>query len=299
MFASMDLFSTFYARNFIQTDYKDKSNDLLSFKYHWTGIYRLLMTPSTMICVNTNQPLTKHDDVIKLKHFPRYWPSVRGMYRSPHKGQWRGTLMFSLICAWTNDWANSRDAGDLRRHRAHYDVIVMGIDGCTTSQPLSTAVYSTITRSRHTLKSECCHFHEISNIDNPRSFHFDIFRERKSCQGDCPGRLCFNVSSDEKGSNSRDLSVSVFRRSRWHKCHPPFQHMLCNHDNWDAGYHWVDMVCADDLAPILCQYICSYQPDIGVVYMSINHIAWFANALRTSFVHIYEPRFNIRQDIVL
>ena len=30
-----------------------------------------------------------------------------------------------LICARTNDWANSRDAGDLRRHRVHYDVTVM------------------------------------------------------------------------------------------------------------------------------------------------------------------------------
>ena len=43
-----------------------------------------------------------HDDVIKWKHFPRYWPFVRGNHRSPvtspHKGQWRGTLMFSLIC---------------------------------------------------------------------------------------------------------------------------------------------------------------------------------------------------------
>ena len=44
-----------------------------------------------------------HDDVITWKHFPRYWPSVRGIHRSPvnspHKGQWRGALMFSLICA--------------------------------------------------------------------------------------------------------------------------------------------------------------------------------------------------------
>ena len=40
---------------------------------------------------------------------------------SPHKGQWRWILMFSLKCAWTNGWVNSRDAGDLRRHRAHYD----------------------------------------------------------------------------------------------------------------------------------------------------------------------------------
>ena len=42
-----------------------------------------------------------------------------------HKGQWRGGLMFSSISAWTNGWVNNRDAGDLRRHRAHYDVIVM------------------------------------------------------------------------------------------------------------------------------------------------------------------------------
>ena len=46
---------------------------------------------------------------------------------SPHKGQWRGALMFSLICAWTNDWANNRNAGDLRRYRARYDVTVMRI----------------------------------------------------------------------------------------------------------------------------------------------------------------------------
>ena len=44
---------------------------------------------------------------------------------SPHKGQWRRALMFSLISAWINDWVNNREAGDLRRHRVHYDVNVM------------------------------------------------------------------------------------------------------------------------------------------------------------------------------
>ena len=70
-----------------------------------------------------------HDDVIKWKHFPRYWLFVRGIHRSlvnsPHKRQWRGALMFSLICARINDWVNNREAGDLRRYRAHYDVVVM------------------------------------------------------------------------------------------------------------------------------------------------------------------------------
>ena len=30
-----------------------------------------------------------------------------------------------LICAWINGWVNNREAGDLRRHRTHYDVTVM------------------------------------------------------------------------------------------------------------------------------------------------------------------------------
>ena len=78
-------------------------------------------------------PRTAHtglqDDDIKWKHFPRFWSFMRGIHwspvNSPHKGQWRGALMLSSICAWINRWVNSREAGDLRRHCAHYDVIVM------------------------------------------------------------------------------------------------------------------------------------------------------------------------------
>ena len=43
---------------------------------------------------------------------------------SPHKVQWRGALMFPLICVW-NGWVNNREASDLRLYCAHYDVIVM------------------------------------------------------------------------------------------------------------------------------------------------------------------------------
>ena len=39
--------------------------------------------------------------------------------------QWRGALVFSLICAWINGWVNNSKTVDLRCHRAHYDVIVM------------------------------------------------------------------------------------------------------------------------------------------------------------------------------
>ena len=56
--------------------------------------------------------------------FQRYWPFVRGIHRSsvnsPHKDQWGGALMFSLICAWINGWVSNREVGDLSRNRAHY-----------------------------------------------------------------------------------------------------------------------------------------------------------------------------------
>ena len=90
--------------------------------------WQIVDTPETCLRGWNFKRIT-HDDVIKWKHFPRYWPFVWGIYRSPvnspHKGQWCGALVFSLICASINAWVNNREAGDLRRHRAHYDVIVM------------------------------------------------------------------------------------------------------------------------------------------------------------------------------
>ena len=73
----------------------------------------------------TKRKLCNHNDVFKWKHFPRYWPFVRGIHRSPvnspHKKQWRGVLMFSLICVWINGWVNN-----------HRDVTVMGMWCVTT-----------------------------------------------------------------------------------------------------------------------------------------------------------------------
>ena len=98
--------------------------------------WKTLTKIKTLFCAETTsykraswEVVCLHDDVIKWKHFLRNWPFVRGIYRSPvnspHKGQWRGALMFSLICVWINGWVNNREAGDLRRYCAHYDVTVM------------------------------------------------------------------------------------------------------------------------------------------------------------------------------
>ena len=50
---------------------------------------------------------------------------------SLHKGQWRGALMFSLICVWINGWVNNHEAGDLRRYHVYYNVIVMLFAFCS------------------------------------------------------------------------------------------------------------------------------------------------------------------------
>ena len=61
----------------------------------------------------------------------------------PYKGQWHGALVFSLICPWLNGWVNNREAGDLRCHRAHYDVIVMIASCCLPPRALKSiwAIY--------------------------------------------------------------------------------------------------------------------------------------------------------------
>ena len=103
-----------------------KINKILRFDSWTNSLYYMLRSTTLFKCIFLN-----HDDVIKWKHFLRNWPFVRGIHRSPvnspHKGQWRGTLMFPLICTRINGWINNGEAGDMRRYRAHYDVTVMWI----------------------------------------------------------------------------------------------------------------------------------------------------------------------------
>ena len=60
---------------------------------------------------------------------------------SPHRGQWRRALMFSLICAGIKDWVNNREAGDLRRHRGYYDVNVMNKNVLLTLTSMCLYIY--------------------------------------------------------------------------------------------------------------------------------------------------------------
>ena len=92
--------------------------------YSWVKVARIALAP----CVAVDSMI--HDPYLYMRRhqMETFSPSlalcagnspVTGEF--PYKGQWRGALIFSLICA----WINNGEAGDLRRHRAHYEVIVM------------------------------------------------------------------------------------------------------------------------------------------------------------------------------
>ena len=64
-----------------------------------------------------------------METFPALLALCEGIHRWPvdsfTKARDAELLMFCLICAWTNGWANNREVGDLRCNGARYDVTVM------------------------------------------------------------------------------------------------------------------------------------------------------------------------------
>ena len=91
---------------------------------------------------------------------------------SPHKGQWRGALMFSVICAWINDRVTNREAGDLRRRHGHYDVNVMQCVSCEKGlmwyHPESPGALLTRWLRAHFTDSLYCHY-DGSCVCSPRN----------------------------------------------------------------------------------------------------------------------------------
>ena len=99
------------------------------------GSQSITFGSSNMGCLYTLQEMLI---MMTSSNFPHYWPFVRGIHQSPvnspHKGQWRRALMFSLICVWINGYVNNRKAGDLRCYSAHYDVTLMLLGNTVMSQ---------------------------------------------------------------------------------------------------------------------------------------------------------------------
>ena len=77
-------------------------------------------------------PTTLHDDLVKWKYFPRYWPFVWGIHRSiPSQRLVTRSFDVLFVLYLNHGWVNNREAADLRWHRAHYGVIVMGLEPLT------------------------------------------------------------------------------------------------------------------------------------------------------------------------
>ena len=97
---------------------------------------------ATVACRNCNIELSEsrnngsdHNVVIAWKYFPRYRPFVRGMHRSPVNSLHHASDVELWYFLWSvpsiNSWVNNREAGDVRRHRAHYNIIVMDCLRCS------------------------------------------------------------------------------------------------------------------------------------------------------------------------
>ena len=106
----------------------------MGISYIWTHVMCPRITTNEFGIINTLS------EDLSFIHLPSWWRHQMETFSAllalcagkstvpvnpPHKGKWRGALMFSLICAWINGCVNSLEAGDLRRHGAHYVVTVM------------------------------------------------------------------------------------------------------------------------------------------------------------------------------
>ena len=156
-----------------------------------------------------------HDDVTKWKHFPPCWPFVRLIHRSPvnspRKGQWRGALMFSLICAWINLWLNNREVGGLRRPRVHYGVIVM-YWMCREMVSVCQGVFFIMTlHRRHDISS-----HHTSTIISTRCSSWQHKEHQSSALTVYPKKyahgfvvLCFDVVIQSFLMNSHEVFIHI------------------------------------------------------------------------------------------
>ena len=119
-----------------------------------------------------------HDDAIKWKYFPCYWPPVNPPITGAltKANAVTGIFLFSLNCASTNGWANNRDTGDLARHRAYYDVTVMTL----VTMDYSTTWTTTVGFRYNAVQS--IHHHPSTTNE----FRWLYQREREKPPGDMP-----------------------------------------------------------------------------------------------------------------
>ena len=128
--------------------------------------------------------------------------SYRPQVNSPHKSQWHG----ALICAWPNGWVNNRDAGDLRRHRIHYDVIVMFID------------YHMLNLSRFPSTENCKPDPDYCGKPQPMGFEKFHCTQWTNVPDECPNMcgLCWGAARMDKQQKHNSSGSNKYETQSWH-----------------------------------------------------------------------------------
>ena len=186
----------------------------------------------------------------QMETFPCHWSFVWGIHRSPanspHKGQWRGALMFSLICAWINGWVNNREAGDLRRHRARYDVIVMNCEIYYTFSDWSYNIYLS-------LYTQLARYKDIVNKTAPiiSTQHMQFLNRPSTRPTPIGTRLVHNGKSDFIAPSDRDQTLTDMTLHygdviKWN--HFPSYRPLCGEFTCQR---WIPVTKASDAEPLL------------------------------------------------
>ena len=129
--------------------------------------------PNGQLAVSDNR-----DEVIKRKHFLHYWPIMRGIHQSPvnspHKGQWHGALVFSMICTWTNGSVNNREVSDLRCHHTNYDITVMTTEELLYNEQCEKLLTTLILHRYHNYLQSYIHVHHSARISFQNKKHQKI-----------------------------------------------------------------------------------------------------------------------------
>ena len=132
----------------------------------------------------------------------------------PPQSQWRGDLMFPLICAWINGWVNNREAGDLRHARAHYDIILM-----CARKPVINRQQAKITdlrmrsmRDNIIIKTSGSKYREVRNENTSNTINKFLNDELRIPNGDVGGINSSHGMGQATGEYNKMLIVRLPKR---------------------------------------------------------------------------------------
>ena len=154
----------------------------------------------------------------------------------PHKDQWRGALMFSLICTWTNGWVNNRDADHLRRRRAHYDITVVTWDVprhlalSELNRSIHGSMYMYSSTPQKLMTSSRFHSADINATLFAKRVTFFVFVNYSS--------ICWKK---KKKQTKNGLFKAVVSGHRSHSCNP----LACQRDIYNSGHN--NFLCRSEI----------------------------------------------------